>query len=198
MTWRPGDVVVYRLIRYGKIRYALPHVVVQDSEDLVALYVPVGAVGKAPSNDGRPARGQADRDWELRDHVWHSNGMLRLLRPGEPYGLELHWRDEDAAFIGWYVNLQEPIRRTNRGFDTDDLVLDIVIEPDGAWTWKDEDELAEVVALGRFDADEAAEIRQFGERVIEQLDRLIPTGWEGWRPDPSWPTPALGAGWDEL
>ena len=31
-------------------------------------------------------------------------------------------------------------------------------------------------------------------RVIEEWP--FPTGWESWRPDPTWPLPAVPPGWD--
>ena len=47
-----------------------------------------------------------------------------------------------AEHWGWYVNLQLPFRRTELGFETMDLVLDLIVDPDGSWRWKeDEDEL---------------------------------------------------------
>jgi NAD(P)H-flavin reductase len=43
------------------------------------------------------------------------------------------WEGASRDLAGWYVNIQEPFRRTSIGFDTQDLELDIVIEPDGSW-----------------------------------------------------------------
>ena len=191
--WSEGDVALLRFIRYGKVRRASPHVVVSDSPELVALHIDVGTPAKVAAWDGRPIRGQADRDWALRDHVWSSYRVLRLIRWGEPHSLELFWR-EDGSLAGWYVNLQEPLRRSRLGFDTDDLVLDIWIEAEGSWQWKDADELEEAVRLGRFAPAEAAAIRADGERVLAA--RPWPTGWEDWRPDPAWPLPQLPPGWD--
>jgi Protein of unknown function (DUF402) len=51
------------------------------------------------------------------------------------------WHGEGPDLDGWYVNLQEPFRRTARGIDTMDSVLDIVVARDGAWRWKDAEEL---------------------------------------------------------
>jgi hypothetical protein len=59
---------------------------------------------------------------------------------------------------------------------------------------KDEDELAEQVELGCFTAEEAAAARAEGERVLAEWP--FPTGWEDWRPDPSWPVPELPVVWD--
>jgi hypothetical protein len=192
--WSNGDVALLRFVRYGRVRRASPHVVVDESSELVALHIDVGTPTKVAVHDGRPIRGQADHDWTLRDHSWSSYRILQLIRWGESHSLELFWREDDDSFAGWYVNLQEPLRRSRLGFDTDDLVLDIWIEPDGTWEWKDADELEEAVRLGRFSAPEAEAIRAAGERVLAA--RPWPTGWEGWRPDPSWPIPELPAEWD--
>jgi hypothetical protein len=94
----------------------------------------------------------------------------------------------------WYVNLQEPLRRTPLGFDTCDQLLDLVRTRDGKWRWKDERELGAAVERGFLSNEEAAAIRAEGERVIAADP--FPTGWEDWRPDPSWPAPALPPGWD--
>jgi Protein of unknown function (DUF402) len=190
----PGEVALFRYIRFGKVRHASPRILVRDAEDMVVLHLPVGTRAKLPAHDRRPIRGQADRDWELRDHVWHTSSQLALIPRGRAHGIELLWDGGTGEFAGWYVNLQEPLRRSRLGFETDDLILDIRVPPDGSWQWKDEDELEEAVRLGRFTPAQADEIRAEGERVIDE--RPWPTGWEDWRPDPSWGLPELPAGWD--
>ena len=186
-------VALFRMIRFGKIRHASPHYVVHDDPELVALWLPVGTRMKRPVSDGRPIRGQADREWELYDHTWHTSSQLGLIRWGRAHSVEVLW-DESGEFLGWYVNIQEPLRRSALGFETDDLILDVRVAPDGSWAWKDQDELEEAVARGRFTEDDARSIRAEGERVVEE--RPWPTGWEDWRPDPSWPLPELPDGWD--
>jgi hypothetical protein len=47
-----------------------------------------------------------------------------------------------------------------------DHALDIVVEPDGAWHWRDEDDFAETQRLGVFTTEEAAAVRAEGERVV--------------------------------
>jgi hypothetical protein len=56
--------------------------------------------------------------------------MLYLITPGAAHAIHLWWLAPDWRFGGWYVNLQEPIRRTTLGFDYMDQMLDIVVEPD--------------------------------------------------------------------
>jgi uncharacterized protein len=97
------------------------------------------------------------------------------------------------------VNLQAPLRRTALGFDTVDHALDVIVELDGTWRWKDEDELAEAVEQGLFTTDEAEKFRADGERAVAAiLEREPPFDhdWSSWRPDPAWAEPTLVPGWD--
>ena len=83
-----------------------------------------------------------------------------------------------------------------------DLALDVLIDPDRTWRWKDEDELATFVTYGAFDAELAARARDEGLRVVEQAKRNEPPfcePWrEEWRPDQAWRVPELANGWDRV
>ena len=92
------------------------------------------------------------------------------------------------------MNLQAPNRETRLGFDTTDWAIDIWVEPDGTWRWKDEEDFAEAQALGVLTPTAAAAVRAEGERVVAA--RPWPTGWEEWRPPPEWTPAALPDGWD--
>ncbi len=177
---RPGEIVELRSVYRGRVRWAFPHTVVADDGDQVVLYLEPGARGVQMGRDPdglyveRWARGDAPHS-----HTWHTRRALKLIRRGEAHSLEVHW-DEAWNFEGWYVNLQAPLVEHERGFDTTDWALDIIVEPDGTWRWKDEDDFAEAQALGVFTPEEAAAVRAEGERVIAA--RPWPTGWEDWRP----------------
>jgi len=95
--------------------------------------------------------------------------------------------------IGWYVNLQAPVVIRRNRFDTTDLALDVVVDPDGTWRWKDEDELERLVELGGVSERQAAEVRAEGERVIAEAP--WPTGWEEWRPPAEWTPLGLPMDW---
>lgn len=127
------------------------------------------------------------------DWVWQTTHVLRFMRPGDAHTVELYW-GLDWKFMCWYVNLQAPLTVNGSHFDTSDWALDIVVEPDGTWHWKDEEDLAEAISLGVFDEQTAAEVRAEGERVIAA--RPWPTGWEGWRPPGDWEPLPLPDGWD--
>ncbi len=110
------------------------------------------------------------------------------------------WHHGDRSFNCWYVNLQEPYRRTAIGFDTMDQELDIVVAADRSeWRWKDEEAFSRLQAMGVFSAEEAKAIRAEGERVLDSMHKDQPpfsSGWENWAPPPEWPIPELPEAWD--
>jgi predicted RNA-binding protein associated with RNAse of E/G family len=97
------------------------------------------------------------------------------------------FRREDE-FAGWYVNFQEPFRRWDGGFDTQDLELDIWIPRDGPWEWKDREALEERVREGRFTAEQAAQVRAEADAVAANLDAgrsWWDAAWAEWSPGSS-------------
>jgi hypothetical protein len=172
----------------------MPHVVVEETPELAALYVGPGTRGLRPRRPFIEDPAQLRTlTWEHVEHVWARSHCLRLLRPGAAHCLYLFWAERDWAFEGWYVNLQDPFRRTPIAFETRDHALDIVVRPDGSWLWKDEDDLELATRLGVFTPDEAIAIRAEGERVLAEWP--FPTGWEDWRPEPGVALPTLPRSW---
>jgi Protein of unknown function (DUF402) len=109
------------------------------------------------------------------------------------------WSGPGRDFTGWYVNLQEPFRRTKIGIDTQDLELDIVVSVDGSWQYKDDEELDAWIERGRWTPAEVAAIWAEGKRICQMLDageRWWSDEWATWRPDPDWPLPRLTPTWD--
>jgi hypothetical protein len=192
--WNPGDGVLWRSVVNGAVRWAIPHAFVEETAAHVALYVRPGTVGRRPRTSLLDDFDQLRTGrWEHEDHVWRTHHVLRLTPPDRAHSLNLFWA-EDWDFRGWYVNLQAPLARTRLGFDTRDHALDVTVEPDGRWAWKDEDHLERLAELRVYSPEAAAAIRAEGSRVVAEWP--FPTGWEDWRPDASWPTPALPDGWD--
>ena len=70
----------------------------------------------------------------------------------------------------WYINLQEPFRRTPVGYDSQDLELDYVVYPDGRWEVKDADVMDLRVEEGRWSAERVAEICRDGEKLAARLE----------------------------
>ena len=133
-----------------------------------------------------------ERDYE--DYV------LSFSWPGVAHAVLLFFRSDWTPW-NWYVNLEEPLRRTRIGFDTLDHELDAIVELDGSWRWKDEDELAEAVRLGVIAAEDEPRLRAEGERAVQRVLEQEPPfdrDWTTWRPEPSWPLPELPEGWERV
>jgi hypothetical protein len=195
-----GDPVLFRFILTGRVFWALPATVVEDSAERSAIWVAPQSPIKRPEQIRVPIRQAAASDWTHSDKTWFGGGVLMLSEHSSSHSIWPRW-DEEGRFGGWYVNLEEPWRRSGFGFDTHDHALDIVVLPDRTWHWKDEDDLAECVEVGLFTPQKAREIRAEGERVIERLEAWtapFDEGWENWRPDPDWPLPSLPDGWATL
>lgn len=123
---------------------------------------------------------------------------MRLTPLGRWYSLDHYWDAASDEFLGYQVNFQEPLRRSRFGFDTLDLELDISVEPDGSWQWKDVVEFEEAVRRGVFSEQDARAVQGEADDLAERIDKLLPTGWEDWRPDPTWPMPMLPRGWEAV
>jgi hypothetical protein len=188
----------------GKVWGAVPFIVVQDKPELTVLYMSDGAITKMPSkpDGGRvKASDRVTSTWILQDRDWNKLSLLRLNIPNSMYSVLVFWNAADMSFRSWYINLEEPLRRTAFGFEFLDQWLDVIINPDlSGWHWKDEDEFQEAIDLGLISKEKAAHFRAEGERVANwiQSGQSPFNGWEKWRPDPSWQTPVLPEGWDVL
>ncbi|MGZ4319999.1 MAG: DUF402 domain-containing protein [Gaiellaceae bacterium] len=190
--WTEGQVVIRReVLNDGQAWLEVPVIVVRDDDDLLATFIAQGAPFRFPPGPWPAPHGR--HPWHGKER-WHGHGVLMLQRPGEGHAVWLFWRGARRTFAGWYVNIQEPFRRTPAGYDTQDLELDIWVPLDRPWEWKDEELLERRVEEGRFTAEQVIEIRGEGERIARELDsgrRWWDEAWAGWQPDPAWPTPSF-------
>jgi uncharacterized protein DUF402 len=176
---RPGEIVEFRSVWDGVPRWRFPVTVVADDGDLLVTYLAPGAQGEWIPRGADALERWLDPGADAEPHTWSTHHVLWLVRRGEAHALGLFW-DEQWEFQCWYVNLQLPVEVHDGCVDTCDQALDVVVEPDGTWSWKDEADLEKLVALGAFSDEEARAIRAEGERVIAA--KPWPTGWEDWRP----------------
>lgn len=193
MRWEQGERIVRREIWRGQPWFANVVVVVEDTDDLLATYIPEETpFAFPPSADRRP------HPWSGRT-AWQGHGVLMLQRPGEAVAVWHFWHGPERRFDGWYLNLQEPFRRTAVGYDTQDLELDLWIPLDGGWVFKDEELLDERVRDGRFTREQVVAIQRLGDDVGAMLDRgerWWDEVWSRFEPDPAWRAPSLPEGWD--
>lgn len=172
----------------------VPVVVVEDTPELLVTYLPEEApFAFPPSADGRPHPWHGKRSW-------HGHGVLTLRRPREAYSVMHFWNGPERSFDRWYLNLEEPFRRTSIGYDTQDLELDVWIAVDGSWRFKDEEPLTERVVDGRYTDGQAAATRALGRTIGAMLDRGVHwwgTEWVDFEPDPTWRGRAFPDGWEQ-
>lgn len=197
--FRPGEPVALRELWHGRIWSVRALTVVRDEDDVQMFHLPPRAPALAAARLGRLLREPAEH-WELVERGWDHGPVLSFAWPGVAHAVLLLSR-RDGTPWRWYVQLQDPLRRTPIGFDTVDHVLDAIVELDGTWRWKDEEALEAAVARGDFAPEEAAGFRAEGERAVARiLEREPPfdRDWWSWSPDPGWPAPTLPDGWDRV
>ncbi|MFB7912594.1 DUF402 domain-containing protein [Streptomyces sp. NPDC056061] len=217
--WTPGDHILWRYRGNvpaprradggpdripGPVHICRPVTVVQDTDELLAVWVapgtecvkPVLADGTDVHDEPLVTRYTAPRT--TARSAWLGNGVLKLARPGEPWSVWLFW-ETGWHFRSWYVNLEEPRTRWAGGIDSEDHFLDISVYPDRSWVWRDEDEFAQAQRVGLMAPGTARQVRQAGlaaVEVIQDWGTPFRDGWEDWRPDPRWPVPTLPDDWD--
>jgi hypothetical protein len=184
--FRAGDTILERHLFGGAVVVARPVTVVSTDGDTLVTWLSPGSEVAIPVGRVPPYAGARTRRWQ-------PPGILQLVRPRDAYALAL-LRDRDGRFARWYINLQEPLRWTERGYDTREHLLDIWRPVGGDWMWKDEDELAAAVESGAFTQEEATGIRADAERAVREVE--LPTGWEEWEPEPPLSALRLPSGWD--
>ena len=190
--WSEGDVVLRReVLNDGRSWAEMPVIVVRDEPELLATYIAENAPLRFPAGAWPTPNGL--HPWHGKER-WHGHGVLTLQRPEEAHAIWVFWSGPERAFHGWYVNVQEPFERRSRGYDTQDLELDIWIPREGRWQWKDDELLEQRFVDGRFTAEQVARARREGLRVAAELDagrRWWDEAWASWVPDPAWPTPSF-------
>jgi uncharacterized protein len=197
-TFEPGESAALREIWEGRIWSARPVTVVEDAEEQITLFIRAGARWMAPFRNGQRLKIQ-QAEYELMEQPYKAH-VLSFAWPGNPAAVLLFY-GSDWSPTHWYVNLEDPLRRSPVGFDTLDHKLDVIVELDGSWSWKDEDQFVEVIERGLLDPGQGRGLRNDAEGAVRRIVEHEPPfdrDWYGWRPDPAWPPPTLPDGWDRV
>jgi hypothetical protein len=173
---------VHQELWRGRVWAARPLTVVEDDDERLLLWLPQGTVRKVPvtppervppaSWDEQVIENLDRGDWVYGDHVWDVSSLW-ILRPGDWHAVWVSWL-ADGRHFGWYVNLQRPYRRTAIGIEAMDLMLDVVVEPDLTWRWKDDEQFDEIVDRSIFDSATARSVRDEAHAVIERIESVEP------------------------
>ena len=187
MGFAVSEVVGFRQVRFGLCWLEVPVRVLRDDDEWLVTYLAEGT----PFSSSAAEFPWGPHPW-LPLGVWQGHGIVMQQRPGEAHAVWAFWAGPERAFAHWYVNFQEPFRRTAAGIETFDQELDLIVEPDGRYRWKDVEEFEQMIADGRWTTAEGDGIRAEAGRVAGRLDRgerWWDESWAGWVPPPEWSAP---------
>jgi Protein of unknown function (DUF402) len=206
-SWRRGEAIALRTVCQGRVKEILPVTVAGDADGLLSLYVAEGTEWLGPfiapgrtrevgvATEIAHLQGAA---WSHAPRVWRETNTLMLLREGLFHAVWLQWEASSWTFRQWYVNFQRPYVRTAVGVDTLDLLVDLIVTPDLTTRWKDADQLAAGVDAGVISELEQERIEAEGRVIVAAARNGTPpdvADWRAWRPDCSWPIPAMQRDW---
>lgn len=211
-SFETGETVVRRDVhRSGRVWSEQALRVLADIDEALVTACAPGAEARWPALYAK-ARDDGDRSvrteafeamatgrWELADAVWQETDLLLWKPPAAWFSINAFFVPDGAGrrLRNWYVNFENPTRRTETGFDTFDLTVDLLIHPDlTGWEWKDEDEYAHVRHLGIVSETEHQAVDDARAQVLAMLaDRAgvfaHAERWAAWAWEPAWPTPRL-------
>ena len=133
-------------------------------------------------------------DWELVRSAWQWTGVVEQVGSHRWFSVSQMF-DSGGTLLCWYMNFQRPPVWRPDGWDTSDLALDLVIQPDGTRGWKDEDEYAHHLRLGLITDTEHAAVQAAREEAVALVetrgDMFAESAPQRWLPDPAWATPSL-------
>ena len=205
--WRSGAVIVWRGVFRNRVWHAQPVIVVKDTPEEMCVTLLPGTECVAPEGylDGKDSAKRRwsfkDNDWKLENYAWRTNRLLILLEPNTYYSTMFFWRADSNDFLLYYINFQLPFQRSHCGIDTLDLDLDLIINPDFSFRWKDEDDYQkaidhEVIMPEWTQAIEIAKKEIFYK--LEKRQYPFDGSWLNWRPDAGWSPPSLPENWDKI
>lgn len=196
------------LLRYrypdGRLQAALPLHVVEDREDRVVGWMPVGTEISywAAENGSDPRTIPLEDRFVGRlgtaPRTWTGGGVLRVIPIHASWQAIHFWDMGTGDFSSWYVNLESPKRRRGPVLDAVDRHLDLVIDPLLRPSWKDEDEAAAAVKADYLSGADLDAARAAGERIAADPRAWVDEvgDWRDFRPDPAWGPLRLPVGWD--
>ena len=96
--WRRGQVIVRREVWDGRPWSGIPVIVLDDTPDLLAVYLPEQAPLAFPAGE-----------WPGGRHPWHGtsawrgHGVVMLHRPADAYAVWVFWRGPgwDRSWASW-------------------------------------------------------------------------------------------------
>jgi hypothetical protein len=208
--WQRGDQILWTYTNpaHPGLLDQRPVTVIADDDRHLAVWLESGtpmlhhvlADGSGIRTADGPARFGAPRAQGCKR--WQGAGIVAVFQPGADYSM---WFFDNPNGTGrrdsFYVNLEEPFTRFDRGILTADHVLDIVVDAQGRYRLKDEDELEFALEAEMFSTEKVARIRAAADSAIADIEAWVfpfDSNYPDFQPDPEWPMPDLPveATWD--
>lgn len=206
-SWKPGDLISWRGIYRERIWHAQTVIIVKDTieETVIALLTGtecIAAEGYLNGKDSSKRRWHfKEKTWALEKYSWHTHRLLIILEPEKYYATMLFWNDKSDEFICYYNNFQLPFQRSQYGIDTLDLDLDLIVNPDFSYEWKDVADYQNAIENEIILPEWIKGIELAKQEIFEKLEtRQYPYdgSWLDWKPDPNWSPPTLPENWDKI
>ena len=208
LHWEQGTQILQQDLWGERLVTSRPVTVVEDNSKHLALYTHPNAPyrsGVIKDRYSMPVSKRIDIYMEmagpgveqLEERVSGDYHVLTLTPPNSWSSVWLFWTAQ-WKLETYYVNLQAPICRTSCGILVRDYALDIAVNPDMSWSWKDEDEFAELISRGFFTERQVFSIRTEADRMVRAIENEgspFSDGWEKWRPHTNWPVPEVPEDW---
>jgi hypothetical protein len=200
----PGTSIVRRNTGHGRVWSVAPLRVVSDATDVlvaacwpgIRMLAPVSYIESVRSGQADDRRKLvqelADGTWQLGERTWQHSSYLAWISTGDYFSVHRFFRPDGKPGV-WYVNFELPARRTAIGYDTCDLCVDLVVEPDlASYQWKDEDEYEIGRETGFISDAVHDQVELARKRLLALLaERAGPFAgdWSEGPHDPAWPLP---------
>lgn len=205
--WKHGDIIAWRGIFNQRVWHVQPTIVIKDSPAEIVLTLLPGTECIAEESypkgkkDGKRRWFFANDGWQLAKYTWQTNRLLLIFEPEKYYSTILFWNHTSHAFLCYYINFQLPFLRGHDAIDTLDLELDIIINPDFSYEWKDMDDYQQAIAHGVILPEWIEGIEDAKLEIFDKLNRRqypFDNSWLNWLPDPSWSAPSLPRNWNKI
>jgi hypothetical protein len=192
--WPVGAQILLRHVLAGRTWSALPVTVVADDATSTVVRIHAGSRWLAAVGpDGRRRHGW-HRSWRLAEVAWTGHDVTYLLEPDRWQGTAVCTDAATGTVAKFYINGQDPVRRTPWGLDTMDRELDAVLHPGTRKPrWKDAHRFARLLAsraIGPRAAWSVVRATRAAARMLS-ADAAARTRLREWA-RPEWPVPDLG------
>lgn len=204
--FEPGSTMIAEERWHDLLWSAVPQRVLRSSSSELISYLPTGTAATFATNRGLPEAQGLDREQRKLLAMKTRRGVvaqrseapdkLFIYRPDRWARVNLGWDAATGSFLGWYVNFELPPQSTSAGIVSKDLVLDICVDQDRSWRWKDRADFYHALADHILDPGVRAPIEAEAELILQELSAgsgPFTDEWIDFRADPGWEFPQLPA-----